>query len=295
MAPLPPTSAGADVVAPFSAGCGRPQHPAPDGATDCHHHIFDPRFPRANGRTGVWATVSDYRQLQRRLGFNRSIVVSPGSYGFDNSALVDALDQLGDSARGVAAVQASVTAEELARLHRHGVRGIRLYLGGDTRRTPDEIIAFARLVAPLGWHIQILPDLGGSSLEAAESVLKTLPCPLVLDHLAYVPQPEGIQSARWAAVRRLLDGGNTWVKLSGAYITSQIGRPNYVDTHGIARELIRVAPERLVWGTDWPHTLVSDALPDDAQLVDDFADWAPSKPLRQRILVDNPSVLYWAL
>src|SRR5262249_44055793 len=116
---------------PYSDGLEPPVMALPTGATDCHHHIFDPRFPRPNGRKGIWGTVGDYGLLRRRRGFARSGIAAPSSYGFDNTCLVDALDQLGESSRGVAAVRLDVSDAELDRLHRHGVRGIRLYLIGD--------------------------------------------------------------------------------------------------------------------------------------------------------------------
>ncbi|MBV9890265.1 MAG: amidohydrolase family protein, partial [Rhizobacter sp.] len=141
---------------PYSGGLDPPVLAMPVGATDCHHHIFDPRFPRPNGRTGIWGTVDDYRLLRRRLGLSRSVIASPSSYGFDNSCLVDALDKFGETSRGVAAVKLEDSDEELDRLHRHGVRGIRLYLIGDTPTPPERFADYAARIARLGWHIQMV-------------------------------------------------------------------------------------------------------------------------------------------
>jgi D-galactarolactone isomerase len=284
---------GQALAARFSEGTAPPATAAPEGATDCHHHIFDPRFPRAPGREGVWATVDDYRLLQRRLGLSRSVVVSPGSYGFDNSALLDALDQLGDSARGVACVPPGITRAQLDAMHLRGVRGIRLYLAGGMKRSADDVLRFAELVAPLGWHIQILPDLEGSALEEMGSTLARLPCKVVLDHIAYILQPAGINERRRDCVLRLLEGGNTWVKLSGLYISSHRGAPLYEDLDELAAGLAAAAPERVLWGSDWPHTLAPGRKPDGAVLFDKLANWVPAAAARKRILVENPQQLYW--
>lgn len=285
---------GETLAAPYSEGEAAPVTASFVQATDCHHHIFDPRFPRAPGRDGVWATVADYRLLQRRLGLSRSVVVSPGSYGFDNGALLDALDQLGESARGVACVDADVSDEELVALNQRGVRGIRLYLSGGMKRTADEIMQFARRVAPWGWHIQILADLEGQALEDMEETLQRLPVKLVLDHLAYILQPGGLSTRRRDCVARLLQGGNAWCKLSGLYIMSRTGPPLYQDTDEIAAGLAALAPDRVLWGTDWPHTLAPQRKPNGATLFDKLAHWVPDAGLRKRVLVDNPQELYWS-
>jgi predicted TIM-barrel fold metal-dependent hydrolase len=265
----------------------------PVGATDCHHHIFDPRFPRPNGRKGVWGTVADYRLLRRRLGLSRSIVISPGSYEFDNSCLVDALDQLGGTSRGVAAVKLDVSDAELDRLHGHGVRGIRLYLIGDTPTAPSQFAAYAARIARLNWHIQVVAN-SGDALVAAQSAFLELSCPLVIDHFGHVNQPEGVRHPSMNVLRRLLDRGRAYVKLSAPYISSRVGAPTYADIDPVAIELVRAAPERMLWGTDWPHpTVTTEPKPDDAAMLDRLALWAPEAALRRRILVDNPSRLYW--
>jgi predicted TIM-barrel fold metal-dependent hydrolase len=266
----------------------------PVGATDCHHHIFDPRFPRPNGRKGVWGTVAEYRLLRRRLGLSRSIVTSPGSYEFDNSCLVDALDQLAGTSRGVAAVKLDVSDAELDRLHGHGVRGIRLYLIGDTPTAPSQFAAYAARIARLNWHIQVVAN-SGDALVAAESAFLELSCPLVIDHFGHVNQPEGVGHPSMNVLRRLLDQGRTYVKLSAPYISSRVGAPTYADIDPVAIELVRAAPQRMLWGTDWPHpTVTTEPKPDDAAMLDRLALWAPEAALRRCILVDNPSRLYWA-
>ena len=279
---------------PHSFGVSPPKFVLPPGATDCHHHIFDPRFPRPNGRQGIWGTVADYRLLLRRLGLSRSVITSPQSYGFDNSCLVDALDNLGATTRGVAAVKLDVSDQELARLHTHGVRGIRLYLIGDAPTPPELFNAYAERIASLGWHIQMVA-VQGDALVAAESALAKLPCALVVDHFGYVSQPEGIGHPSMDSLRRLLDTGRVYVKLSAPYITSRVGQPAYDDVDEVALALVRHAPERMLWGTDWPHPLVTtDPKPDDASMLDKLLLWAPDERVRQKILVENPTRVYWA-
>jgi predicted TIM-barrel fold metal-dependent hydrolase len=286
---------GERLAVPHSAGVEPPRMPAPAGATDTHHHIFDPRFPRPEARTGVWATASDYTQLRRRLGLTRSVVIAPSSYGYDNECLIDALDAFGDSARGVAVIKLDTPDAELDRLHAHGVRGIRLYMSasGVAATAPAEFPAYARRIERLGWHIQLVVGTH-ASLVTAEPELAKLRCTVVLDHFAYVPQPDGIHNPAVSAMRRLLDNGRTYVKLSGVYITSKEGFPHYSDVNELAIELARAAPDRMLWGTDWPHTGVPKTKPDGALLFEQLAIWAPDTGVRHRILVDNPQRLYWS-
>jgi predicted TIM-barrel fold metal-dependent hydrolase len=285
---------GEQQAVPYSHGTQPPSLLVSVGATDCHHHIFDPRFPRPNGRTGIWGTVDDYRLLRRRLGLSRSVIASPSSYGFDNRCLVDALDALGETSRGVAAVKLDTSDAELDRLHRHGVRGIRLYLIGEAPTAPEQFDAYAARIARLGWHIQVVA-VRDEALVAAEAAFMRLPCTLVIDHFGYVAQPGGINRPSMNVLRRLLDKGNVYVKLSAPYITSKVGAPTYADVDPVATALVHAAPERMLWGSDWPHPLVTkEPWPDDAAMLDRLAIWAPDPHVRQSILVDNPTRLYWA-
>jgi D-galactarolactone isomerase len=288
------TIRGERLEVPHSTGVEAPRTAAPVAATDCHIHIFDPRFPRPGGRSGVWATVADYQLFRRRIGVSRCIVVSPGSYEFDNSALVHGLDQFGRSARGVASIRLDVPDDELERLDARGVRGIRLYLLGEHPTKPDQLPQYARRIARLGWHIQIVAGRGAEKLIEAERFLVELPCPLVLDHFGYVPQPAGVQHPGLGVIRRLLDKGNTYVKLSAPYITSKSAPPSYSDIDELAMHLIRLAPERMLWGSDWPHPTAPKPVPDDAVLFDLLAKWAPDPATQRRILVENPQRLYWS-
>ncbi len=279
---------------PHSVGLNRPARTLPPLACDSHMHIFDPRFAPSPHwkRTPPDAPVAAYRQLQQRLGTQRAVVVTPSTYGTDNACTLDALDQLGDGARGVAVVVQDVGDAELDRLHARRVRGLRVNFvtpqsWGET--TPGMLTTLARKVARLeGWHIQVF--MHPEQIVALESVLAALPVPLVVDHLGRVDPAEGPAAEAYGVLRRLLDGGNTWVKLSGAYMRSTA--PAYADTLPLAQALVRAAPERLVWGSDWPHTTEAPGTVNDAGLVDLLRAWAGSDAAMDRILVDNPARLY---
>lgn len=274
---------------PNSVGTEPPKTRVPAGATDAHHHIYDPRFPETSGTTRPVGTVEQYRLLKRRLGLTRSVVVAPNTYNRDNDCLVDALRQLGDDGRGVAIVQPSVTRAELEVLHKEGVRGIRLYFGKN-EWTRDEVTAVAGWLADLGWHIEYQPGHADKVAENAD-MLGSLPCAIVLDHFAYIPQPEGADHPAAAPIFRLLENGRTWVKLSGNYFTSKVGFPDYTDLNDLGRRFVDARPDRMVWGTDWPHT--RKVYPDDAKLLDQISLWAPDEANRLAILVGNPDRLYW--
>jgi len=294
---LTPLVQGEALVVPHSSGTEPPRVFAPMGATDCHIHIFDRRFPRRvvlEANAAEWASVADYRLFQRRLGLTRVVIVSPTSYGFDNSCLVDALDCFGEQARGIAAIRLDTPESELRHLHAHGVRGIRLY-AEKGRAQPDELARYAGRIADLGWHIQFVVGREPGTLGRFERALASLPCRLVLDHMGYLPQPNALHEPGFCVLRRLLDGANTWIKLSGVYLRSSLRRPPYDDVDELATELARAAPERVLWGTDWPHTGVHEPAlkPDGAELLDQLARWVPDAKGREKVLVRNPAEVYW--
>ncbi len=263
-------------------------------ACDCHMHVFDGRFtPSAHWRRQPpEATVATYRRWQRRIGTTRTVVVQPSTYGIDNRCTLDALAQLGHDARGVAVIDTDVDGAELARLDAAGVRGVRVNFvtpqpWGPT--TTERLRATAGLVAPLGWHVQVF--MTADQIVQAADALASLPTPLVIDHLGRMPQPEGKAHAAFGIVCRLLERGRTYMKLSGAYMGTRTGAPDYADNSAVAKGYVSVAPERVVWGSDWPHP-TEDEKPDDADLLDRLLDWAPDDATRRLILVDNPSRLY---
>ncbi len=286
------------VAAPHSAGTAAPARPVPAGACDSHMHIFDPRFAASPHwrRTPPVADVPAYRALQRRLGTGRTVVVTPSTYGTDNRCTLDALAALGPQARGVAVVDADVDPAELRRLQAHGVRGLRVnfYSPQSWGVTPPEMLAvLGAKAAPLGWHIQVLaPSAMLLALAPHLRALQALAVPLVIDHMALIAPEDGVQGAAFALVRELLDAGRTWVKLSGAYMASRSGAPDYADRDALATALVRAAPQRMLWGSDWPHTTAAPGSVDDALLLDRLERWCDSPAQRDAILVDNPAALY---
>jgi len=281
--------AGVFTQVKWSGGTARPRLAAPANAADCHHHIYDSRFPEDPKAVlhPPEALVEDYRALQKRLGTSRSVIVQPSTYGTDNRCTLAALAALGRSARAVAVVNDTVTDAELKRLDGLGVRGIRFNLSQAGATTPEMIEPLAKRVAHLGWHLQI--NAPADRILELMPALERVPTPLVFDHLAHIPGPD---HALFAKVRALLDKNRAWIKLSGAYIDSKVGEPTYSDRSAIARAFVSAAPERLVWGSDWPHPTEPSVKPDDAVLFDLLEEWAPDDRVRRRILVENPQRLY---
>ena len=286
-------TAGQAQTVPWSSGTEAPKLKAPPNACDCHMHIYNSRFPVApNAKLRPPdATVDAYRLFQKRIGTTRNVVVTPSTYGTDNSCTLDAMAKLGPTARGVAVVDTSVTDTELKRLNGLGIRGIRFNLVQSGATTIDMLEPLSKRVNDLGWHVQI-HMLSKQIVEAAD-LLQRLPSPIVFDHMARMSEPVGVNDPAFALVMRWLDGGRTWVKLSGAYMDTKVGPPSYADVSKVARAYVKAAPEQLVWGSDWPHpTEKANSKPDDAVLFDLMADWAPDEKVRNRILVDNPAALY---
>ena len=287
-------SAQAQETVPWSTGTEKPKHKAPANAVDCHHHIYDQRWPLDPHSTVHQddATLADYRLLQKRIGTVRNVIIQPSAYGIDNTGLVEVLGQFGTkTARGVAVVNAEVSDAELDRLHQAGVRGIRFNLASPGGATSIEMIdPLTKRVAPRGWHIQL--NMTAEQIAANAALWDHVPCSVVFDHLGHLPQPEGIKHPAFGVITALLKKGKGWVKLSGLYADTKLGPP-YKDSDAVARAYLSVAPAQLVWGSDWPHpTEKADNKPDDALLFDLFMQEAREPALQKRILVTNPERLY---
>jgi predicted TIM-barrel fold metal-dependent hydrolase len=284
------------MTVPNSAGTDAPRLKAPGHACDCHMHIYDAaRFPplRPGSRMQANAAVADYRLLRQRIGTTRTVVVTPAVYVTDNRATLDAISQLGAQARGVAVVHPTVTDAELKTLDQGGIRGIRFtqFDPATAVTTLDMIEPLSKRIADLGWHVQI--HMRADQILAAADLWPRLPATIVFDHMGRLPQPAGVDHPAFAIIRVLVDKGRAWVKLSGAYLDSRVGAPSYADATRVAQAFVTAAPERLVWGSDWPHpTAASAHKPNDAVLFDLLAQWAPDDATRRRILVANPAALY---
>ena len=278
---------------PNSSGKEAPRLTAPAYTCDCHHHILDAvRFPPATPGTQFRdARVVEYRLLQRRIGTTRDVVVTPIPYVTDNRVTLDAIAQLGANSRGVAVIHPTITDAELDSLVHGGIRGIRFSLANFTVATTtlDMIEPLSRRVNALGWHVEI--NMSADQIVAAENLWTRLPSAIVFDHMGHIPQPIGVNHPAFTIIRRLVDKGRTWVKLSVTYDSSKDGPPTYADVTKLAQAYVRAAPERMVWGSNWPHPGETNK-PDDAVLFDLVAQWAPVAATRHRILVENPEILY---
>ena len=279
---------------PNSSGAEPARLKAPAGACDCHHHIYDAiRFPpvQPGGTIIPNARLEEYRMLQRRIGTSRNIVVTPLAYATDNRVTLDAIARLGSNARGVAVIHPTVTDAQLKMLADGGIRGIRFSLS-DPRNAPTSIEMIEPLSArvnALGWHVQI--NMTADQIVAAQDLWNRLPSAIVFDHMGHVPQPAGVSHPVFNVIRRLVDKGRTWVKLSVTYDNTRDGPPGYADITKVAQAYVKAAPERMVWGSNWPHPNETTK-PDDAALFDLMSTWAPDEATRNRILVQNPMALY---
>jgi len=283
------------IAVPNSSGTSIPRYKAPADACDSHVHIYDPRFKMKwpNLPAVTDASVAQYRLLQKRNGTARAVIIQPAAYGTDNRVTLDAIAQLGIAAtRGVAVVHPGITDTELVAMDKGGIRGLRFSLHEPrTAVTSVDMIApLAHRVHRLGWHVQL--HLRAEQIVEMAALIEGLPCTVVFDHMARLPQPEGTRHAALRVVKRLVDKGNAWVKLSGPYLDTKIGPPRYADIKPVARALVEHAPERCVWGSDWPHPTEPHSKPDDAEIFDLFQEWIVEEVTRLRVLVSNPAKLY---
>ncbi len=283
---------------PFHPHPSPPAFRPPPGAVDAHCHVFGPgaRFPYAPERkyTPCDAPKEKLWALRDFLGLTRNVLVQATCHGSDNRALVDALRDSDGRARGVATVGAGVTDSELLALDAAGVRGIRFnFVRRLVDTTPHEVLsALAHRVAPLGWHVVVYFE--AEDLPGLYDFFASLPTTVVVDHMG---RPDVAQPADGPAfglfVRLMRERPNVWSKVSCPERLTQRGPPGYDDVVPFARRLVEEFPDRVLWGTDWPHPNLRTHMPDDGQLVDLIPRIAPTPELQRRLLVDNPMRLYW--
>ncbi len=273
---------------PFTEGHAAPRVAVPPGAVDCHHHVYDPAFPIAPGaRAHGAATLADHARLLARLGVGRHVLVQPSSYGFDNALHLRALQDAGPArARMVAVVPPDAPLADLRAMAARGVVGARANLVQGIPLAPADVAPLARRLAEVGWHLQVFAS--ADVIASLADVLRAAPCAIVFDHFAQLPLRDWQAHPAWGVVAGLLQAGRGWVKLSSPYSLDQ---SDPLRVRDLARALVAEAPERLVWGTNWPHPNAT-RIPDDAALLDALADWAPEAATRRAILVDNPARLY---
>ena len=264
----------------------------PKGACDTHMHFYDENMPGAPGTflPGHFV-VEDYRALQKRLGLERVIVVQPNAYKDDNRVTLDSIKTLGKNAKGVAVVKADVPDAELERLTKAGICAVRIMTLHGGMLGLDVMDAVMARVHPFGWHANI--QLDGRELPKYETQIKRLPGKFVIDHTGKFLEPVAPTSAEFRSLLNLVDTGRCWVKLSAPYETSKTGAPKYEDVGKLAKALVKKAPERMLWASNWPHPSARKPVPPkDEDLLDLLLDWAPEEKARQKILVDNPAELY---
>jgi 2-pyrone-4,6-dicarboxylate lactonase len=268
----------------------------PPNATNGHCHVFGPaaRFPFAPGRayTPPDSGYEDFVAHQERMGLERAILVQASCHGTDNSAMLDALDRAGGSYAGVALVGDMHSEQDLEAFHDAGIRGIRFnfvqHLGGAP--DPDFFWRQVERVVPLGWHLELHFD--ARDLSANADLFERLPVPFIIDAMGRVDATAGVDQEPFQYLLAMLrDDERAWVKVSGAERITAEGPPPYDDVIPYGRALIEAAPDRCLWGTDWPHPNVRH-MPDDGDLIDFLADLAPDEESRNRILVTNPERLY---
>ncbi len=268
-----------------------PSHVAPRGAVDCHHHVYDSRFATIPGAAyrPPDATAQDYRAFRETLGLARSVVVQPSVYGVDNRCTFDAVAQLGDTARAIVLITGDETRDELEAMARAGAVGVRLQAVGQSRGAFDRLEWLATRVVEMDWHLQL--HLDADLIVAAAPRLRALKSRLVFDHFGRIPLAEGVKHPAFQVLADLVADGNTWVKLSAGYHFSKLGPPRYADVGMLTQAFLRLGPERMLWGTDWPHPTEASK-PDSAVLLDRFSEWAGDEATRTRVLVRNPESVY---
>jgi 2-pyrone-4,6-dicarboxylate lactonase len=275
----------------------RPAFAVPAGAVDAHCHVFGPGnvFPYAPERkyTPGDAPKEALFALRDFLGLARNVIVQASCHGTDNSAMVDALRVRGAKARGIAVVDVNVNDADLAEMNAAGVRGVRFnFLKRLVEATPRE--HYARItdkIVPLGWHIVIYFE--APELRDLEPFIESLPTIVVVDHMGRPDVDLGTDHAQWKRFLALMDRKpNIWVKVSGPERLSKTGPP-YDDVIPFGRSLVERYPDRVLWGTDWPHPNMETHMPDDGMLVDFVPRIATTDALRKKLLVDNPMRLYW--
>ena len=287
-------------------GPSRPQFRLPAGAVDAHCHVFGPGavFPYAPERkyTPCDAPKESLFALRDHLGFDKNVIVQATCHGSDNRALVDALLASGGRARGVATVSRDVTDAELQAMHAAGVRGTRFnFVKRLADFTPREVLAeIAARIAPLGWHVVIYFE--AQDLPELYDFFTTLPTTVVVDHMGRPDVTKPVDGPEFGLFLKMMrEHDNIWSKVSCPERLSQSGPPAlngeqnaYRDVVPFARRLVETFPDRVLWGTDWPHPNLKNHMPDDGLLVDYIPHIAPTAELQHKLLVDNPNRLYWS-
>jgi 2-pyrone-4,6-dicarboxylate lactonase len=296
------THSGLPVSLPPDPNTRAPRWAVPKGACDTHAHVFGPPdiFPYYDERryTPPAAPVEHYRNMQRITGLSRAVFVCPTAHGYDNRVILDAIAKLGDSARGIANINATFEAKSLAALAEGGIRGARFHLMKDRPGSEDHLKAHLPVLQKLGWILVLHVD--PPEFIEHERFIRTLPTVTIIDHMARVRGKDGLAQPAFRLLLELLKDDRFWVKLCSFDKISAVpqahveGSLPYLDMVPFAQAAIEAAPDRVIWGTDWPHgnTFAPGRTPNEGDLLDLLAAIAPDQALRHRILVDNPARLF---
>jgi|ERR1043166_2909168 predicted TIM-barrel fold metal-dependent hydrolase len=275
------------------ANTRKPRFLMPPGSCDCHAHVFGPqsRYPYAANAAYIPpdATEQDFIRMLTTIGYTRAVIVQASVYGTDHRAMLDAMRSGLFQFAGVAVIPEDISDKELEDMHSAGVRGVRINLASKTPGLGIESVPrLAQRLKPLGWHLQFYLDI--DKMPDVEQRLGNLPVDIVLDHFGHVDCSKGVDAPGFQTLLRLLQRDHCWAKLIGPYRVSTQA-PLFPDVTPFAHAMLKIAPDRLVWGTDWPHPNMK-RMPNDGDLADMLLDWIPDESLRGRVLVDNPARLY---
>jgi len=263
----------------------------PANACNAHLHIIDPAFPNDGKAAAQIGTVETYRALADHLRLPRAVFVQAKPFALDNTCLLDAIEKFGpDNARGIAVVNNTVSDRELERLHQGGVRGLRFSVWNPDNAVVsfEDCYPLSQRVKHLGWNMQL--HMGASQLVEWADIIRKLDCKVVIDHMGRLNPALGVKDPAWSFLRELVDKGNTWIKLSGPYLNTKAGEP-WADAAETAIAIAEYTPERVVWGSDFPH-VTEKVKPDEVALVEMIGTWLPTEKARRLALADNPQELY---
>lgn len=263
----------------------------PENACNSHLHIIDPAFPNDGKAASQIGTVKTYRSIANQLQLPRAVFVQAKPFALDNRCLVAAISEFGKAfARGIAVVNRSVSDKELELLHFSGVRGLRFSVWNPNNAVVsfDDCFPLSERCKQFGWNMQL--HMSAAQLVEKKATIEKLDCRVVIDHMGRLDPHLGIQDPAYPVLLKLIDRGNVWVKLSGPYLNTAIGEP-WEDATAVARAIAEYAPERVVWGTDFPH-VTEKVKPDEQVLTDMISLWLPTEKARQLALVENPEYLY---
>ena len=284
---------------PFHPNPSKPNFMVPRGSVDAHCHVFGPaaHFPFSSQRkyTPCDASKEQLFELRDFLGFERSVIVQATCHGNNNDALEDALLNSNDKARGIASVGVDIDHATLRRLDQAGVRGVRFnFVKRLVDNAPKDIFKkISKMIAEYGWHIVVYVE--SQDLEELVPFLKALPTTIVFDHMARPDVTKGTDSKEFNLLMKLMENEKFWCKTTCPERLTKIGPEyNYSDVLPFMQKLVTTFPDRVLWGTDWPHPNMKSHMPDDGKLVDIIEMFAPDITTQKKLLVDNPLRLYWS-